>query len=65
MLARARGWVFWKRLKKKAARRPLALLQQLLYVGGGFFATGESQVEINHLLSSLSTPSALDRIAVK
>lgn len=65
MFARARGWVFWKARKKKAARRPLTLLEQLLDVGSGVLTTGKGEVEIDHLLSSLSPPAALDCFAIE
>lgn len=65
MVARACGWVFWKARKKKAARRPLTLLEQLLDVGRGVLATGECEIEVYHLLSSLAPPTALDCIAVE
>ncbi|OBY58241.1 hypothetical protein [Pseudomonas sp. AU12215] len=65
MFARARGWVFWKARKKKAARRPLTLLEQLLDVGRGVLATGKGEVEVDHSLRSLSPPAALDCFAIE
>lgn len=65
MVACARGWVFWKARKKKAARRPLTLLEQLLDVGRGVLAAGEGLVKVDHPLSSLPPAAALDCIQVE
>ncbi|MCY1336078.1 hypothetical protein D9M69_218780 [compost metagenome] len=50
---------------KKAARRRRKLLEQFLYMGGGFLATSEGEVEIDHSLSSLPPAAALNYIAME